>query len=249
MSREGDVIARFYDRHPYPPPVDSLDEDAAAWRDGLRRRVEHARMWPSVPYRDDRAILIAGCGTSQAARYALRYPNARVVGIDVSPTSIRATRRLGERYGLTNLELHRMPIEEAGTLGPSFDHIVCTGVLHHLANPEVGLRTLRDALAPTGAIHLMVYASYGRFGVYLLQDYCRRLGVKPNPDDIGDLVATLRELPQGHPLSHLLRNTPDFAHDDALADALLNPRDRSYTVPEVLRLIEGADLRFGRWVR
>ena len=162
---------------------------------------------------------------------------------------IGATQRLGERYGLANLELHQMPIEEAGTLGTSFDQIVCTGVLHHLVDPEVGLRALRDVLAPTGAIHLMVYASYGRFGVYLLQDFCRRLGVTPTPDDIADLVSTLRELPMGHPLSHLLRNTPDFAHDDALADALLNPRDRSYTVPDVLRLVEGADLRFGRWVR
>ena len=50
-------------------------------------------------------------------------------------------------------------------------------------------------LAPAGAVRLMVYASYGRFGVYLLQDFCRTLGVTPAPDDIADLVATLRELP------------------------------------------------------
>lgn len=249
MSFDSDEIARFYERHPYPPPVANLDDDVAAWSDGRRRRVEHVRLWPSIPYRDDHSILIAGCGTSQAARYALRYPNAHVVGIDVSATSVSATERLIGRYGITNLELHRMPIEDVGQLGASFDHIVCTGVLHHLADPDVGLGALQDALAPSGAIHLMVYASYGRFGVYLMQDYCRRLGVKPDRRDIADLVSTLRELPMGHPLSHLLRNTPDFAHDDALADALLNPRDRSYTVPEVLGLIEGAGLRFGRWVR
>ncbi len=249
MTLDGDEIARFYERHPYPPPVENLDDDVAAWSDGRRRRVEHARLWPSIPYRDTHAILIAGCGTSQAARYALRYPNARVVGVDVSPTSVSATKRLVERYGITNLELRQMPIEDVGELDTSFDHIVCTGVLHHLADPDIGLRTLRDALAPAGAIHLMVYATYGRFGVYLMQDYCRRLGVKPDQRDISDLVSTLRELPTGHPLSHLLRNTPDFADDDALADALLNPRDRSYTVPEVLRLIDGAGLRFGRWVR
>ena len=59
----------------------------------------------------------------------------------------------------------------------------------------------------------------------------------------------LRELPLGHPLGHLLRNTPDFADDDALADALLNPRDQAYSVREVMALLDRAGLRFGRWLR
>ncbi|HEY1179295.1 MAG TPA: hypothetical protein VGF17_24335, partial [Phytomonospora sp.] len=32
-------------------------------------------------------------------------------------------------------------------------------------------------------------------------------------------------------------------------DALLNPRDRAYTVPELLDLVGAAGLRFGRWAR
>jgi len=244
----GDEIAQFYERHPYPPPISDLDADVQAWNDGSRRRVEHARMWPTVPYRDDREILVAGCGTSQAARYAARYPRAHVIGIDVSPASLAATRRLVERHDLTNLELFELPVEEVASLGRPFDHIVCTGVLHHLADPETGLHELRDVLAPAGALRLMVYASYGRYGVYLLQDYCRRLGITARPDEIADLVATLRELPTGHPISYALRDTPDFQDDDALADALLNPRDRSYTVHELLDLVSAAGLRFGRWV-
>jgi hypothetical protein len=45
----------------------------------------------------------------------------------------------------------------------------------------------------------------------------------------------------------LLREARDFDDDDALADALLNPRDRAYSVPELLDLLTGAGLRFGRW--
>ena len=40
-------------------------------------------MWPSREFRGDHSILVAGCGTSQAAKYAIRYPEARVGGIDV----------------------------------------------------------------------------------------------------------------------------------------------------------------------
>lgn len=202
-----------------------------------------------MPYRDDHSILIAGCGTSQAAKYAARYPGARVIGIDVSATGIEQTRMLAERYQLGNLELRRLAIEDAGQLGESFDQIVCTGVLHHLADPEIGLGALREVLAAGGALDAMLYAPYGRTGVYMIQEYCRMLGVRPEPGEIDDLIAALRELPQDHPLGHLLRNTPDFADDDALADALLNPRDRAYSVPGVFALLAAAGLQFGRWVR
>ncbi len=243
-----DAIASFYEQHPYPPPVDDLEAYRRAWTDD-RRREETLRIWPDGSIGDDRTILVAGCGTSQAAKYAVRYPRSRVVGIDVSERSIRETRRLVDRHGLVNVELHRLPIEEAAELGERFDQIVCTGVLHHLADPDAGLAALASVLGPGAAIEAMVYAPYGRTGVAMLQDYCRILGVEPTSDEIGELVDALRELPLDHPLSHLLRNTPDFADDDALADALLNPRERAYTVREVMAWLDRAGLRFGRWVR
>jgi len=244
-----DEVTEFYDRHPYPPPVDDLDRYASAWSDGSRRRVNHHLMWPSMPLREDHRILVAGCGTSQAARYALRYPQAQIVGIDVSSTSIEHTRLLIERHQLTNLDLRLLPIEQVDALGGAFDHIVCTGVLHHLADPDAALRALGQVLAPDGALSAMVYAPYGRTGVYMIQEYCRRLGIGTSPEDIDDLEASLREIPLGHPLGHLLRNTPDFRDPDALADALLHPRDQAYSVPEVFDFLEQAGLEFGRWSR
>ena len=56
-------------------------------------------------------------------------------------------------------------------------------------------------------------------------------------------------LPQGHPLANLLRDAPDFRNEASLADALLNPQDRAYSVPQLFEFIERAELRFGRWVR
>ena len=83
--------------------------------------------------REDRTILVAGCGTSQAAKHAARCPAARVIGIDFSATSVRHTEALKRKYDLTNLEVHQLPIDRVGDLGMTFDEIVCTGVLHHLA--------------------------------------------------------------------------------------------------------------------
>lgn len=242
-------VRAFYEDHPYPPPIDSLDRRREASHELSRHRSDFHLLWPSKPFRDDFRILVAGCGTSQAARYASRWPRARVTGIDVSQTSIRATEALQRRHGLGNLDVRQLQVEHAAELDNRFDLIVCTGVLHHLPDPDAGLRALRDVLEPDGALHLMVYAPYGRAGVYLLQDYARRLGIGTSLREIGDLAASLRRLPPDHPLVPLLRKSPDFGSAAGIADALLHPRDRPFTVPQLLDFLGCGGLRFGRWLR
>jgi hypothetical protein len=95
----------------------------------------------------------------------------------------------------------------------------------------------------------MVYGTYGRVGVAMLQEYCRRLGVGTDDREIRDLALTLTALPNSHPLARLLAESPDFRRKDALADALLNPQERAFSVPQLLELVESEGLRFGRWVR
>jgi hypothetical protein len=142
-----------------------------------------------------------------------------------------------------------LPIERVSELETSFDQIVSTGVLHHLEDPDAGLRALRDMLKPDGAMHLMVYAPYGRTGVYMLQDFCKRIGVHATDVDIRDLIAALELMPPGHPLKNLLREAPEFQQEAALADALLHPQDRAYSVPQLFDFISNAELTFGRWIR
>ena len=241
-------VALFYGAHPYPPPRDDLESYRRRWTE-QRRRFDSHLFWPHERYRDDRSILVAGCGTVQAAHYALRWPNARIAGIDVSATSIAFATELKRKHGLDNLELRYLPVERAGELGETFEHIVCTGVLHHLADPDAGLRALRGALAPSGAMHLMVYAPYGRSGIYMLQEYCRRLGIGWTPSEIRDLAASLRALPQNHPLAPLLRDSPDFASTTGLADALLHPHDRAYSVSQLMEFLARGGMCLGRWLR
>jgi SAM-dependent methyltransferase len=246
-SKAVDPISEFYTSHPYPPPMESLDRAREMYQDLNLLRSEFYLLWPHKEYRTDLDVLVAGSGTWQSAKYALCHPSARVVGIDVSVTSLEHTERLKQKYNLTNLETRQVQIERVKELGQHFDHIICTGVLHHLAEPDAGLRALRSVLKPDGAMYLMVYAPYGRAGVYMLQDYCRRLGIGTSQEEIDDLVSVLKRLPPLHPLLASQGGSREFLNGDALADALLNPRDRSYSVPQLFEFIERSDLTFSRW--
>ena len=242
-------IRRFYERMPYPAPFTSLEEHRELYSNPDRRRAQFHLLWPAEPLRDKQEILIAGCGTSQAARYALREPGSRITAIDISATSLRYTRELQRKYDLRNLELHQLAVEDVRELGRTFDQIVCTGVLHHLPDPDAGLRALHDVLARQGALQLMVYAPYGRAGIYMMQEYCRLLGVSATPGELSELESVLDALPGDHPLAGVLQGAKDFRHPEALADALLHPLDRAYSVPQLYAWLERCGMALARWVQ
>ncbi len=244
-----EAVGAFYDLNPYPPTVEDLDEYRRQWQDEDRRLADFHLHWPRRPYRENLRVLVAGCGTAQAARHALRRPSAHVVGIDISETNIGHTLKLKQKYNLLNLDVFKLPIERVQELGEVFDLIVCTGVLRHQSDPHSGLCALRMVLDHDGALDLMVYAPYGRTGVYMLQEYCRRLGIGDSSAEIRDLARTLAALPRSHSLAHLLATAPDFQTLSGMADALLHPQDRAYTVPQLFDLLSACGLKLGRWVR
>jgi SAM-dependent methyltransferase len=243
------AIRNFYERYPYPPAVTDLEPYRQYWSEPGRRRADFHLHWPWRTFREDFCILVAGCGTDQAAKHAVRWPAARVTAIDVSATSIRCTEELKGRYGLDNLTVRQLSVERAQELNARFDQIVCTGVIHHLPDPVEGIRALGRLLKPDGVLHLMVYAPYGRAGVYMIQEFCHRTGISASEQGLRQLALALRVLPTDHPIARLLQGAPDFASPSGCADALLNPQDRAYSVPDLFGLLEANGLRFVRWVR
>jgi SAM-dependent methyltransferase len=192
-------------------------------------------------------ILIAGCGTNQAAVFAYTNPKARVVALDVSDSSLNHHRHLRDKYGLQNLELHRLPIEEVGSLHREFDLIVSTGVLHHMADPDAGLLALAGCLRPEGVVALMMYARYGRIGVEMMQAMFRDLGLQQDEDSLDIVRQAIAALAQDHPLHSYLGIAPDLQYDAGLVDTCLHGRDRSYTVDDCLALVDAAGLVFQEW--
>jgi SAM-dependent methyltransferase len=179
----------------------------------------------------------------------LQHPTARVTGIDLSAASLAHEEKLKAKHGLENLTLHRTRLEDIVTLDQTFDFIAASGVLHHLPDPEAGLKALGKVLDTDGVIFIMVYGRYGRAPVYMMQDFFRILGMNTQSDEeVGLVKETIRMLPNEHPLRTYEKRSSDMKFDAGLVDLFLHQQDRPYSVPEVMQFVRDADLTFQAWV-
>ena len=243
-----DVINRQYERWTYPEPITDIPTWLTShwqWYDPTHA---HPILWPDRGYRPDMDILIAGCGTNQAAVFAYNNPEARVVGVDISQASLDHQRFLKDKYGLANLELHLLPIEQLPTLGRQFDLVVSTGVLMVMADPLAGMTALAECVRPDGAVAIMVYAKYGRAGVTLLQSVFRELGLGQDEDSVRMVRLAMSSLGPDHPVRSYFKIANDLEYDAGLVDTFLIGRELTYSVDDCLELIEGAGLVFQTWL-
>lgn len=244
-----DIVTRQYERWRYPQPIEDLEtwlQNNWQWYDP-----SHAQriFWPDREYRPDLDILIAGCGTNQAAVFAITNPHAKVVAVDVSQPSLDHQQWLKDKHGLWNLELHRLPIEELASLGRKFDLIVSTGVLHHMTDPLVGMQAFADCVRPDGVIAVMLYAKYGRIGVELLQSVLHDLGLGQDETSVRIVRDMIAALPVDHPVQSYLKMAGDLQSDAVLVDTFLHGRERSYSVDDCLELVGSAGLVFQSWLQ
>jgi SAM-dependent methyltransferase len=249
MEDVSTLVARQYEAFAYPQPFADLTE---AIRDGYFQFGDPALfapvLWPRGRPQRPLTMLVAGCGTIQAAYTAHMNPADQVFGLDLSEASLAHERFLQERHALDNLRLYRGDLLDVADLGAKFDVILCTGVLHHLADPSAGLAALRDVLVDDGVMVLMLYGQTVRTGVYMLQDAFRRMGIEQSRDGVAQVRRILSELPSRHYAQDYIRAASELKDDAAIVDTFLHPQDRAYTVPQLFELVEGCGLGFQNWL-
>ncbi|MCC9620971.1 class I SAM-dependent methyltransferase [Thalassospira sp. MA62] len=247
-----------YETYPYPAR-DPADEDKrlVTGSPGNWDEVVHYVFGGRDPSISSKIkILVAGGGTGDAlvmlAQQARdRKVKADIVYIDLSESSRAIAEARIKRRGLDKnvTFVNGSFVDLAKEYGP-FDYIDCCGVLHHLPEPDAGLRALADALKPSGGMGLMVYGEIGRIGVYHMQEMMERLDAEAGG---AKRLKFGKSLFNALPGTNWLKRNPFVGDhinggDAGFYDLLLHQQDRAYRVDEVFDFVEQAGLRIQNFI-
>ena len=195
-------------------------------------------------------MIVAGGGTGGVTAFVgeqLNHTNAEVVYLDFSTTSMKIAQRKARSRRLHNIIWIRSWIEGLRYLGMGvFQELQCSGVLHHLKSPSLGLHILKDSLISDGKMGLMVYGKYGRAGVYQIQRMMKLINHDVHEIDmeLKNNNDTLKVIPR-YNLLVKTTNIDDHKYGNiGIYDLLLHKRDVAYSIQTLFEWIERAGLYF-----
>ncbi len=195
------------------------------------------------PTTDAPKILTAGCGTGkQPITSAFRYHNSSVFAVDLSRTSLAYAIRKAEELQVSNIKFAQADILKLSELDEQFDMIECGGVLHHMAEPEAGLKVLLGLLKPGGFIRLALYSEIAREDIVRLRQLVDGKSIDVSTEGIRKIR---RELKNNQPeLYQKLCYFRDFFSTSEVRDLLFHVQEHRFTIPQLESLIKGNDLEF-----
>ena len=245
------AVSAFYDRFPYPgDPLQDGPPPGYNWRwcvDSAWAFVHGALPSPGQRHWH---ILDAGCGTGVSSDYLCHLnPGSSVLAVDISAGALAVARERCRRSAaashVQSLRIEQRSLLDLDNEGP-FDYINSVGVLHHLRQPEAGLKALAERLRPGGVLHLFLYADGGRWEIQRTQRALNLLGVGTGAEGLRLGRALLANLPETNRLRrhHEQRWALDTTADANFADMYLHPQECSYSIESLLAFIAASGLTF-----
>lgn len=141
--------------------------------------------------------LVAGCGTGfEPIDIITQDPSLAVTAIDLSLTSLCYGLRKAQQLGLNTIEFYQGDILALpDTLG-EFDLVVCSGVLHHMADPVAGLKALQRRTRAGGVLHIALYSEIARRQIVAARTWISELALDASGQSIREFRARLQAADQ-----------------------------------------------------
>jgi ubiquinone/menaquinone biosynthesis C-methylase UbiE len=245
---ESDLVRDHFDQAPYPDtPIAYSPQQNINTLFPYDLTTAYYLRTQTVLDPKGKLILDVGCGSGVTTQcLAAANPQAKIVGMDISPVSIRVAEKRLKHHGYDHVEFHAIPVESLPDLGQKFDYINCDETLYLLPDPLAGLQSMQSVLAEQGVIRANLHSVFQRANHYRGQKLFRFLGLM---DDCSQetSVATVREIMDALDDSTILKQITwlqSVKTDEAILANYLLQGDRGFTVPEMFELIHNSDLEF-----
>jgi SAM-dependent methyltransferase len=227
-----------YEEFPYP---EWRGVSRSALRSGWQQR--NGRLASSLQGKKT-SILNAGCGTgNETSVLSAAYPQADILAVDLSRTSLAYATAKAKEYGLNNITFRQADILRLGGLNRKFDHISTSGVLHHMEDPVKGWRVLRDLLKPDGTMLVGLYSKVARAAVLETQAAVKARGYG---SDTAEMKRFRRESPQFLPEAVFKNITGfrDYYIMPMYRDLLFHVQEHDYDLADIKSMLGELKMEF-----
>ena len=157
------LVQAQYEENPYPRWTEMRKEFNQIKIKQLFELINSNPVYKNINDLNSPEILVAGCGTGQhSISTASRFSGSNVTAVDLSLSSLSYAIRKTNEYGIKNIKYLQADILNLETLNKQFDIVESIGVLHHMANPLKGWKTLVNCTKPNGLMRIGLYSEIAR---------------------------------------------------------------------------------------
>lgn len=239
-----------FESYPYPgiPIEESLNQDIGELYKNCLVTSRYRRDKTIITDLENRVLLDVACGTGATTlRMAWANPGAKIVGIDMSPESVKIAEQRLKHHGFDDAEFHVLAIEDLDQLRQKFDLINASDVLYLLPDLALTLKQLGQVLKPDGIIRGNLHSYYQRHNYYRAQTLFQKMGLmEDNPEETE--LGIVREFYEALNNNVSIKATT-WSSDQKRIDndqwILMNhlfQNDKGYTLPELFNAFEQSGL-------
>lgn len=186
--------------------------------------------------------LVAGSGTGKFANYfAKSFPNSKIIGIDITKSSIAYATQKKNEHNNDNLTFYQCDILEVDKTGNTYDFINSSGVIHHMKDPVLAWTKLRDVLKKGGILALGLYSTKARQAQKRLRDYAFEKKFSTDPEGIIAFREDILKNFQG-PDIQMVSKWQDFYSVSEMRDLFFHVQEKTYTLPELTQIMADLDM-------
>ncbi|MBI1301263.1 MAG: methyltransferase domain-containing protein [Alphaproteobacteria bacterium] len=239
------IVQKQYEENPYPRWIQTADFPVVTFRDYMGHFMPFLKNEDFTTINAQKPdVLIAGCGTGRQIAYVGHcYEYNSIYAIDLSPASLAYAARKMKEKGFENIQYGIGDVLNMRDLNKQFDIVSCTGVLHHMSDPQAGLNALIDCVKPGGFMQLAVYSEIARKHVI---EGIKVIAEQEFDYDVQGIRACreyIKALPENDPLKEAM-NSIDFYTTSMLRDLLFHFQEHRYTCLQLKEMLESANLSF-----
>ena len=241
-NKTSKIVQQQYDQNPYPRWVAIGYNQPSDYAGSLQQAFPHASNVLPAPGQH-LETLVAGCGTGRhAIRLAKYFPSLSVTAVDLSTTALSYAAYKAHLYQQHDIHFVQGDLLNIDILEQQFDLIECSGVLHHMQYPSVGLQSLATQLRPGGVIKIALYSATARKSVTAL----RELLAEQRPRTLEDIRLMREALLQGSIPGDWqdLFNSEDFYSSSACRDLIFHEQEHIFDVRQLPEFLTKAGLQW-----